>query len=282
MSTATIDNIDTYVRDINRYSLIGRDEERRLAQLARSADPETAKAAKDQLICANLRLVVKIAHTFKQYELPLSDLVAEGNLGLLHAADKFDPDNGAKFSVYASWWIKQAMRVAVAERTRTVRIPRNSGIKLMKLSRARASWISEYAREPTVEELSYNTGIPEAVVARLLHTPDRTVSMNAHTDDSDDSSPTYDAMLSDELTDEQPGKQARSALIYAALGKLSDLDRELVNGVYWEHDKTDLPGLALRVGLSVDAASRRLTKALAALKELLADAADADGAFAPA
>lgn len=276
------DNIDTYVRDINQYNLISRDEEKRLAQLAKSTDPETAKAAKDQLICANLRLVVKIAHTFKQYELPLSDLVAEGNIGLLRAAEKFDPANGAKFSVYASWWIKQAMRVAVAERTRTVRIPRNSGIKLIKLNKARSRWIAEHNEEPTIEDLAILTDIPETVVERLLRTPDHAVSMNAHLDETDDGSPTYDAMLSDELADEQPGKQARSDLIYAALGKLSDLDRELVNGVYWDHDKTDLPGLALRVGLSVDAASRRLTKALAALKELLADAADAEGAFAPA
>ena len=280
MSTATIDNIDTYVNDISKYNLISRNEERRLAALTRSGDPETARAARDRLVCANLRLVVKIAHEFKQYDLPLSDLVAEGNIGLLKAAGKFDPANGAKFSVYAAWWIKQAMRVAVAERTRTVRIPRNSGIRIVRLNKARARWIAEHNEEPTAADLAALLDMREDVVERLLSTPGYAVSMNAHLDDDDDA-PTYEAMLSSDMADDHPGKEERAALVYSAMNSLSDLDRELVNGVYWTSGKADMPALAMRVGLSVGAATSRLALAMARLRDVLSATAP-DSLLSPA
>lgn len=262
------DNIDAYVRDIERYSLIDRKEERRLALLIRDGG-EAAKAARDQLVCANLRLVVKIAHTFKQYGLPLADLVAEGNIGLIRAAGKFDPDNGAKFSVYAAWWIKQAMRVAVAERTRTVRIPRNTGLRIAKLHRARSMWIAEHGEEPDTDCLSRLTGLSAGIVDRLLGTPDGAVSMDAHTDASDDSSPTYEAALSSSMCDDRESRDERRRLVDGAVARLSDLDRELVTGTYWGNGQEDIAALAMRVGLSVDAARRRLADALGRLRAML-------------
>ena len=117
------ENITSYMRDIKQIPLINRDKEAELSAMIHSDDDMQVLAARNELVCSNLRLVVKIAHDFKQYRLPFDDLVAEGNIGLIRAAEKFDPGKGAKFSCYAAWWIKQAMRKAIANQTRTIRVP---------------------------------------------------------------------------------------------------------------------------------------------------------------
>jgi RNA polymerase primary sigma factor len=163
----------SYMRDIRGYPLINIAEEARLAGRIRRGDAE----ARLQLIRANLRLVVKIAHDFKGMGLPLSDLISEGNIGLMRAAEKFDPAKGAKFSSYAAWWIKQAMRRALFEKSKMIRVPIASATKIRKIRSVQGRLERELGREPTAAEVAAQVDFSERVVTRLQKADLRTVSL---------------------------------------------------------------------------------------------------------
>lgn len=169
----TGDAMRSYMRDIREYPLIDTDEEARLATLIHGGDAE----AKEQLVRANLRLVVKIAHDFKGMGLPLQDLISEGNIGLMRAADKFDPEKGAKFSSYAAWWIKQSMRRALFEKSKMIRVPIASAGKIRKIRTTRGQMSRELGREPTTRELAEHLDFSERVVERLTRSDFKTISL---------------------------------------------------------------------------------------------------------
>ena len=162
------------MNDINHIPLIDVNEEVRLASLI----AQGCGQARDKLIRSNLRLVVKIAHDFKNLGLPFEDLVSEGNIGLIRAAEKFDPEKGSKFSSYASWWIKQAMRRALSEKSKTIRIPVASVNKILKIKKIRQQLLRDLDREPTIEEISNETGLSCRVVKRLIKIDMNTLSLN--------------------------------------------------------------------------------------------------------
>src|SRR6187397_715703 len=142
---------DQYLLDIRRLPLITDPaEERALARRALSGDPEAA----ERLVTANLRFVISYVKRFQGHGLHLSELVAIGNEGLLKAVRKFDPDHGVKFISYAVWWVRQAVLKALAEQTRSVRIPLNQNSALVRMSRAQAFLAQELGREPTDEEVA--------------------------------------------------------------------------------------------------------------------------------
>lgn len=155
--------IKIYMQDIERFPLIGLDEE---AELAKGIS-EGSQAAMSKLIESNLRLVVKIAHDFKGLGLPLLDLISEGNIGLMRAAEKFDPQKGAKFSSYSAWWIKQAMRRALANQSRTIRVPVQSAAKMNRIRAERGHLAMELGREPTTREIARTLQMSERTVANL-------------------------------------------------------------------------------------------------------------------
>jgi len=167
------DGVRYYIRDICRIPLINAEEEEELARLIRGGDEN----AKYKLIIANLRLVVKIAHEFKGYGLPLQDLISEGNIGLIRAAEKFDPRKGAKFSSYAAWWIKQAMRRALFEKSRPIRIPVTSAGKINKIKSIRSRLLDQLGRDPTDKEIAGLSDFSVRVVARLKRTELKAVSL---------------------------------------------------------------------------------------------------------
>jgi len=150
MSRYNIDSFKLYMEDIEKIPLISRKEEIELAARIRRGDEK----AREKLIISNLRLVVKIAHDFKGIGLPLADLVSEGNIGVMRAAEKFDPAKGAKFSSYASWWIKQRMRRALSNQSRDVRIPVQSGRIISKIRGIESQFRSEHNREPSDDEVA--------------------------------------------------------------------------------------------------------------------------------
>ena len=149
--TTPSDSFDQYLQDIQKLPLIADPgEERRLARLARSGDRDAA----ERLVTANLRFVISYVKKYQGHGLDLGELVAIGNEGLLKAVRKFDPDQGVKFISYAVWWVRQAVLKALAEQTRSVRIPLNQNSHLIKMSRTESYLSQELGREPTDKEIA--------------------------------------------------------------------------------------------------------------------------------
>ena len=143
-------NLAVYLKEISRISLLTREEEAELARRARGGD----EAAKARLVEANLRLVVQVARRYLNRGLPLPDLIEEGNLGLLRAVEKFDPDRGLRFSTYGVWWIRQAIVRALANQARTIRIPVHVGLLLARYQKEQHRLMQELGRTPTFEEVA--------------------------------------------------------------------------------------------------------------------------------
>src|SRR6266550_287016 len=164
-----------YMREIGRFSLLTPQQEIELAGKIKKGDRE----ARERMINANLRLVVTIAHDYANLGLPLLDLISEGNIGLTKAVERFDPTKGAKLSTYAMWWIKQAIKRALADQGKTIRVPVHLGEKLAKMRRVSLQMSDELGREPTDEELGEEIGIASEKVARLKSVGIRPASLDA-------------------------------------------------------------------------------------------------------
>src|SRR5580765_2279769 len=168
-------SLDQYLRDISAYPLISRDEEVRLAQNIRAGEDE----ALDKLVRSNLRFVVSVCKRYQNQGVSLSDLINEGNLGLIRAAHKFDETKGIKFISYAVWWIRQAVLQALAEQSRIVRVPLNRAGTLHRIGKRSASLLQELGREPTVEEIAEGMDISEEEVAKTLSISQAHLSLDA-------------------------------------------------------------------------------------------------------
>jgi RNA polymerase primary sigma factor len=143
-------NLGVYLKEISRIKLLTREQEADLARRARAGD----SAAKERLVEANLRLVVQIARRYLNRGLPLPDLIEEGNLGLLRAVEKFEPERGLRFSTYGTWWIRQAIVRALANQARTIRLPVHVGLLLGRYQREQQRLTQELGRAPTIEEIA--------------------------------------------------------------------------------------------------------------------------------
>ena len=175
--------IHLYLREVGEVALLTPAEEVELAARIKAGDDR----ARDRMIRANLRLVVKIAREYDGLGLPLLDLINEGNIGLMKAVEKFDPEKGAKFSTYSSWWIKQSMRRALANQSKTIRLPSHVVEKLCRRRRATAKLQEELGREPSDEELGVELGMSAARVARLRIAAIRPASLEMSLGDNDTS-----------------------------------------------------------------------------------------------
>ena len=178
VSASKNDTMKVYMQDIGQISLVSKAEEVDLAAKIHGRDTGEHDEARATLIQANLRLVVKIAHDFKGLGLPLLDLISEGNIGLMRAVEKFDPAKGAKFSSYAAWWIKQSMRRALANQSRTIRIPVQSAGKINKIKSVRMKLAEKLGREPTDAEIAANLDFSERTVAGLRLADLKTFSLH--------------------------------------------------------------------------------------------------------
>jgi RNA polymerase primary sigma factor len=167
-----------YMRNIVDFELLSPDEEIQLAEAIHSGDQKAHDEAKAKIVRANLRLVVKIANEFMNRGLSKHDLISEGNIGLMTASEKFDPSKGAKFSTYSTWWIKQAMRRAIAEQSRTIRIPVQSVGKINKIKRAQRDIKAETGKTPTDDEIADRLNLSPRTVRELRHASLNTSSLN--------------------------------------------------------------------------------------------------------
>ena len=168
-------SLDQYLKEISAYPLIDRDEEARLARLIRDGDEE----ALDKLVRSNLRFVVSVAKKYQNQGVPLSDLINEGNLGLIRAAHKFDETKGIKFISYAVWWIRQAILQCLAEQSRIVRVPLNRAGALHRIGKRSSALLQELGREPTVEEIADDMDISQEEVERTLAISQSSLSLDA-------------------------------------------------------------------------------------------------------
>ena len=164
-----------YLREIGRIPLLSREQEIELAAKIRHGD----RNARMLMINSNLRLVVTIAQDYANLGLPLLDVIAEGNIGLMTAVDRFDPSRGAKLSTYAAWWIRQAIKRALSNQSKTIRLPVHLGDKIAKMHRVALQMSQELGRDPTDDELADETGISSAKVSHLKTVSIRPASLDA-------------------------------------------------------------------------------------------------------
>ncbi len=186
-------NLQLYLQEIAKTPLLTIQEEITLARRIRRGD----KAARDHMISANLRLVVKIAMDYKDFGLPLLDLISEGNIGLIKAVERFDPRKGGKLSTYAAWWIKQSIKRALANQSKTIRLPVHLVDKISKMRRTAMALTEQLGREPTDEELAIELQIPTSKVAHLKSVSVRPASLDAPVGDESDSA-TFGEIVGDE------------------------------------------------------------------------------------
>jgi len=182
----------TYMQEMAKTPLLTAKEEIQLAARIKKGD----KAARDHMISANLRLVVKIAHDYNNFGLPLLDLISEGNIGLVKAVERFDPSKGGKLSTYAAWWIKQSIKRALANQSKTIRLPVHLVDKIAKIRKVTAQLADELDREPTDEEIGYTMGIPVNKIAHLKSVSVRPASLDAPVGEDGDTS--FGELVSDE------------------------------------------------------------------------------------
>ncbi len=215
------DTMKVYMHDIGQIDLVTKDQEVDLAAMIHGEDHIAHDKARATLIKANLRLVVKIAHDFKGLGLPLLDLISEGNIGLMRAVEKFDPAKGAKFSSYAAWWIKQSMRRALANQSRTIRIPVQSAGKINKIKSVRMKLTEKLGREPTDAEIAENLDYSERTVAGLRLADLRTFSLHDPIQQGEDGE------FQDIIPDRGAMTPDRILSDVESVGRLMDLLRDL-------------------------------------------------------
>jgi len=175
-------SIKLYLQEIGKISLLTPAEEVTLANRIKKGD----KAARDHMIKSNLRLVVKIAHDYKDFGLPVLDLISEGNIGLIKAVERFDPEKGGKLSTYAAWWIKQSIKRALANQSKTIRLPVHLVDKISRIRKTAMLLTEELGREPTDEELAEVLEMPVNKVSHLKSVSVRPASLNAPVGDDRD------------------------------------------------------------------------------------------------
>jgi RNA polymerase primary sigma factor len=187
--------IKLYLREIGQVKLLTPQEEIELAARIKKGD----KKAREQMIKANLRLVVKIARDYEGIGLPLLDLISEGNIGLMKAVERFDPSKGGKLSTYGSWWIKQSIKRALANQSKTIRLPVHLVDKISKMRRTAMRLQEELGREPTDDELGGELGISASRVAQMRLAAIRPASLDAPIGDEDSNN--FAEVVQDEAAD---------------------------------------------------------------------------------
>jgi RNA polymerase primary sigma factor len=208
-------SIKLYLQEIGRYELLTPKQEAELAKRIKNGDIEASHI----MIMANLRLVVKIAHDYASFGLPLSDLISEGNLGLMKAVERFDPEKGGKLSTYAAWWIKQSIKRALANQSKTIRLPVHMVDKIAKMRHVQMELAEKLGREPNDEELGRAIGMSAGKVAHIKSVSVRPTSLDAPIGDEDDTS--LGEMVGDESSS-TPFEMLRDKAIRRELSAMLD------------------------------------------------------------
>jgi RNA polymerase primary sigma factor len=232
------DSLQLFLKDIGKVDLLTAAQEVELAKRIERGD----HAAKQEMVEANLRLVVSIAKRYRNQGLPFLDLIQEGTIGLVRAAEKFDWRKGYKFSTYATWWIRQAVARALADKARTIRMPVHVVEKLNKIVRTERKLRAELCREPTPAEIAEDLDLPVDEVEQIMRSAQTPVSLEKPVGDEEESE--FGHFLTDEnvpLPDEAAEVTMRAETLKKILGTLSHRERrvlELRYGLDGEHPRT--------------------------------------------
>ncbi len=219
----TPDLIPGYFARIDKGELLTHEEEIDLSKRAKAGD----KRARQRLVEKNLRLVVSVAKKYRGYGLPFEDLIQEGNIGLMKAVEKFDPDRGFRFSTYATWWIRQAVQRAVADKGRTIRVPVHMGDKMRKMARAYNELSTGLGREPTDEEVAAELGWTVEQVRDVKGAMPDATSLEQPLSSEEGSSELGD-LIEDERASDTPGEVMRemeTAGLQEAIARLPERHR---------------------------------------------------------
>ena len=221
--------LDKYLVEIGRAPMVSIDEEIELDQIIKKGG-RAAERAKNKLVEANLRFVVSVAKQYQHQGLTLTDLIDEGNIGLIKAAERFDETRGFKFISYAVWWIRQSILQAIAEQSRIVRLPLNQVGSLNKVNQESNRFEQENQRRPSVEELAQRTGIDEEKISQSMAASGHHVSIDAPFGEDDDNS-MVDVMASgeDSRTDKHVDHESMAMELRQVLDKvLKDREKQIV------------------------------------------------------
>lgn len=221
-------SLDKYLQEIGHEELLTTDEEVELAQRIRKGD----KRALEKLTKANLRFVVSVAKQYQNQGLSLPDLINEGNVGLIKAAEKFDETRGFKFISYAVWWIRQSILQAIAEQSRLVRLPLNQVGSVNKITRELNKFEQEHERKPSVDEIAERVDLPEDKIADAMKANSRHVSMDAPIADGEDSS-MIDFLSGDSSnTDRELAIESLKAEVSRILKLLTDKEQKVLRAFF--------------------------------------------------
>ena len=222
-------SLDKYLQEISKEEMISAEEEVELAQLIKKGD----KKALERLTRANLRFVVSVAKQYQNQGLSLPDLINEGNLGLLKAAERFDETRGFKFISYAVWWIRQSILQAISEQSRIVRLPLNQVGSVNKINREISKFEQENERRPSVHEIADHIDLPQEKIDDAMNITGRHLSVDAPFSDAEDSS-LLDVLVNEDIppTDIFLVDESLRSEIQAALGVLNERERTVIEASY--------------------------------------------------
>lgn len=282
LSSRALDSFDQYLHDVEKYPLIEDPaEERALAHRARAGD----KAAAERLVTANLRFVISYVKKYQGRGLGLAELVCIGNEGLLKAVKKFDPDKGVKFISYAVWWIRQTVLQALAEQTRSVRIPLNQNSNLVRLSRVETALTQSLGRSPTDEEIADEMGEPVDTIRALRRVAASELSLDAPLDRGDRDSASFGERFAGsealEIEEEVEGQARREFLERMFEKYLTERERKILYLYYGldEGEERTLEEIGSLLGVTRERIRQIRNRAFEKLRES-ADGAALEGFWA--
>ena len=221
--------LERYLQEIGKEEMVTAEEEVELAQRIKKGDQK----ALERLTKANLRFVVSVAKQYQNQGLGLADLINEGNMGLIKAAERFDETRGFKFISYAVWWIRQSILQAIAEQSRIVRLPLNQVGSVAKVNRVLSKFEQENERRPSVDEISERIDLPEDKIDDALRAQNKHISMDAPIYEGEDGN-MLDTMVNDDspMADYQLLKESLKEEIHSALNGLSDREKSVIEEFY--------------------------------------------------
>ncbi len=231
------DSLSLYLRDISRCPRFSPEEEAELARTIRKNEPEESEEALKKLVLSNLRFVVDIAKKYHGWGTTLSDLINEGNTGLIEAARRFDPDKGVQFTTYAVWWIRQAILKALAEYSGIVRLPLQQANLSYQIIKVYRELSQKYQRDPTLQEIAHKMEMKEKDIIDILRVVKNVVSLDV----PDDSEKNYAPVVRADADDNNPLKEIEKTLfaesIEELLANLSPREREIIKMRYGFDDR---------------------------------------------